>query len=220
MVPGVPNYDGVRLFLPVFPFLALLAGVGVQNGWRWVVRRSRSRPWRPLFLLVAFFLSQAGATVLIHPYELSYYNALVGGLWGADRLGLETTYWHDPVNRAVFGWLNRRCVTNQAVAFYPVSEFAVVLPFGEAKTHVPNFYDFYLNSPDPSKRLRAERIDSGVPCGFLVLNAREAMLRRHEEAWRVWTTRRPVFAIRKQGVRLCAVFEAEPPRRRARRAGE
>jgi hypothetical protein len=30
--------------------------------------------------------------VRLHPFELSYYNALVGGVRGAARLGMETTY--------------------------------------------------------------------------------------------------------------------------------
>jgi len=202
LLPWLPKYDGVRLFLPAFPFLAVLAGVGGARCWAWVAERSRARPRRALLVAVLFFLSQAGAYALIHPCELSYYNALVGGLWGAERLGLETTYWHDCVNPRLFAWLNRRCAMGDAVAFFPVGELVV-----SPRPQAPDLYDqLYL---DTRKRLRAVRLDGGGRWHLLVLNARRGMLTRHPEAWRIFTTRRPVFAIKKQGVTLAAVYARE-----------
>ena len=202
LLPWLPKYDGVRLFLPAFPFIALLAGVGGSRCWDWVAAHSKGRPWRPLFLGTVLFLSQAGAVVWMHPYGLSYYNALVGGLWGAERLGLETTYWHDVVDRRLFRWLNRRCAVGSAVAFYPVGEFVV-----SNRRDVPDLYEaFYLH---PRKRLRAVRLDKGARYQFVVLNARKAMLRRHPEAWRIYTTRRPLYSVRRQGVLLAAVYGRE-----------
>ncbi len=215
MIPGVPRYDGVRLFLPAFPFLAILAGVAGKRCWEWLAERSRKRPWRPLFATAAFFLTQAGAVWLIHPCELSYYNALVGGLWGADKLGMETTYWHDVVNRDLFRWLNRRCPARATVAFYPVGETVVFPPAGD--THLPNYYDtFYLNEPE-RRGLRAERLEHARRPDFVVVNARKAMILWHmkggsraaELAWRCLTERKPVFAIRKQGVLLAGVYARE-----------
>ena len=231
MLPGVPKYDGVRLFLPVFPFVALLAGVGGQRCWAWVARRAGRRHRLPLLLTVVLFM--------IHPYELSYYNALTGGLWGADKLGLETTYWHDPVNRRLFRWLNDprnpHCRRGDAIAFYPVGEYVVQSgpPRGSWACHdcgqsfpapphrgVPpcpacgkteavrsvrnDLYEaYYLVGP---KRLRAVRFERGVYFDLLVLNARKAMLRTNPTAWRIFTRGRPLFEIRKQGVLLCAVY--------------
>ena len=37
----------------------------------------------------------------LHPFGLSYYNLLIGGLPGAERLGLELTYWSDAVDRVL-----------------------------------------------------------------------------------------------------------------------
>ncbi|MDB5352260.1 MAG: family glycosyltransferase, 4-amino-4-deoxy-L-arabinose transferase [Planctomycetota bacterium] len=89
----VPVYDGERLFLVVFPLWAIVIGRGFGAIWddldgrRWLRRA-----------LIAATLAQAAGVVLIHPLGLSYYNALVGGLRGAERLGLELTYWGDAVN--------------------------------------------------------------------------------------------------------------------------
>jgi len=209
MIPGVPKYDGVRLFLPAFPFLAILAGLAGKRCWDWLVQRSRKRPWRPLFVTAAFFVTQAGAVWWIHPCELSYYNALVGGLWGADKLGFETTYWHDVVNRDLFRWLNRRCAIGQTVAFTPVGE-TVVFPPMDGR-HVANYYDtFYLN--DPQRRgLMAVRLEHAPRYDFVVINARKAMLLWHknEAALRYLTQKKPVYAVRKQGVLLAAVYARE-----------
>ena len=211
-VPGVPKYDGVRLFLPAFPFLALLAGVGGQCAWAWMARRWPTKPRRPFFAAALLFATQAGAVALIHPYELSYYNALVGGLWGADKLGLETTYWHDPVNRQVFAWLDRACPANSVIAFYPVGEF-VVRNGPRLRGAPPNdFYEaYYLNRTREgrAKGLRAARTDSRAAYHFLVLNARVAFLRRDAKAWKLWTTAQPAHEVRKQGVRLAAVFRVK-----------
>ena len=51
--------------------------------------------------LVAFVLAQGYGVVALHPFGLSYYNLLVGGLPGAERLGLELTYWGDAVDRVL-----------------------------------------------------------------------------------------------------------------------
>ena len=48
--------------------------------------------------LVALLVGQGYGVVTLHPFGLSYYNLLVGGLPGAERLGLELTYWGDAVD--------------------------------------------------------------------------------------------------------------------------
>jgi len=203
-LPWLPKYDGVRLFDYVFPFLAILAGLGGQRAWRWVASRRGVRSRRPLFLAALLFVTQAGAVALIHPFELSYYNALTFGLWGADRLGMETTYWHECVNREVFDWLNRRAQRGQVIAFYPVGE-QVVRPGPRSALDEPNdFYEIYYL--DRKKLLRATRFEGNARYDFLVLNARKAMLRGNPKAWEVFTTRKPIFEVRKQGVLLVAVY--------------
>jgi len=95
--PGVPVYDGVRLFLVVFPLWAIAVGVGA----RWLVelptlaaRRSRTARLVGLSVLV---VGQGLGTLVYHPCQLSYYNLLAGGLWGASHLGFEVSYWGDAV---------------------------------------------------------------------------------------------------------------------------
>jgi hypothetical protein len=110
----VPVYDGERLFLPVFPIWGLLIG----DGWAWLVQRVGSSA-RVRAALAGVLAAQAIGIVAIHPFELSYYNALVGGLRGAERLGLELTYWGDSVDPKLLAELAGRADPDAKVALAP-----------------------------------------------------------------------------------------------------
>lgn len=89
-LPGTAVYDGVRLFLVVFPLWAVLVGVGAD-----VVRRWAPRPRIAGTFLCLLLIVQVTGALRVGPCYLSYYNTAIGGLAGADRLGLERTYWGD-----------------------------------------------------------------------------------------------------------------------------
>lgn len=95
-LPGVAVYDGERLFLTVFPFWAMLAGIGTAKLWDHAARRDLGR-----LFVAACLIAQTGSLIWIHPCYLSSYNALVNGTKGAERLGLETTYWGDSITRTL-----------------------------------------------------------------------------------------------------------------------
>lgn len=116
--PGTPKYDGVRLFLTVFPFLALLGGAGAVSLMKHLtgifIRGSRTDPERQRYgmRLMAWILGgclifQASFTIPIyHSTLLSYFNRLVGGLPGAAERGLEVTYWGEAINGDVLEIIN------------------------------------------------------------------------------------------------------------------
>ncbi|MBU4270505.1 MAG: glycosyltransferase family 39 protein [Planctomycetes bacterium] len=120
--PGVPVYDGVRLFLMVFPLWAVWVGIGarwlvesssrvgqaqrsptkaVQNDGGTALRLSHPTQWKSpraiLAAIVALVALQGIGLAIYQPCHLSYYNLLAGGLAGAERLGFEATYWGDSV---------------------------------------------------------------------------------------------------------------------------
>jgi 4-amino-4-deoxy-L-arabinose transferase-like glycosyltransferase len=110
---NLPVYDGERLFLPVFPLLAVLAGRGLALAWN-TVRGTWGRA-----LLAGAVVAQGYGLFSIHPFELSYYNALMGGLRGAERMGLELTYWGDAVDDRLLDELARRAAPGALVARVP-----------------------------------------------------------------------------------------------------
>jgi len=62
--------------------------------------------------------SAANALVRIHPYELSYYNELIGGPRAAWARGFELTYWYDAFNGPVIADLNRKLPPGIEVDFF------------------------------------------------------------------------------------------------------
>lgn len=109
-LPGSPKYNGVRLFLPIFPPLMVLAAAGFGYLARVAVRPlagslAEERP-RVMVLMVGALLPLLAATARTHPYGLSYYNVLIGGTRGAVQRGMEATYWGETYVAAL-PWLNQ-----------------------------------------------------------------------------------------------------------------
>lgn len=121
-IPGVPVYDGVRLFLPVYPLWAILVGRGTR-ALRQIVTSSSGSPGRGPVLgtsLVCVFLAlQATGGVWFRPVWLSYYNCLVGGLWGAERLGFELNYWGDALTEEILCDAASRVPEGEPLFFAP-----------------------------------------------------------------------------------------------------
>ena len=100
-------YDNERLFMPSFLFVAALAGIGLDGLGRALRRaleqRALERFTTPAVALGCAVLFAPHLTITAHmyPHLLSYYSEAVGGLRGATRLGLETTYWCETYARAL-----------------------------------------------------------------------------------------------------------------------
>lgn len=107
----VAVYDGERLFLPAFPLWAVFIGLGFQTLWARARRNGR-------VLLLALLLLQSYG-IATTPFGLSYYNALVGGLPGAQRLGLERTFWGDAIDPILLDALAERAQPGETAAVVP-----------------------------------------------------------------------------------------------------
>jgi hypothetical protein len=115
---GAPAHDGVRLFLPTFFFLAAFAGWGTV----WLGSGLGAAAGRRVTLgrwLVAtlVLLPAAWQLIRIHPYELSYYNELIGGPRGARRAGFELSYWFDAFNDRTIDEIDERLPQGATVDF-------------------------------------------------------------------------------------------------------
>ena len=106
MLPITVIHDQERLLLPAFLQLAVLAGGGFVVIYAGLARAISARLSRHdaslgrivqsllgLGLAVLFLLPGFLGITRLHPFELSYYNELVGGTTGARWLGMETTYY-------------------------------------------------------------------------------------------------------------------------------
>ncbi len=110
-MPTTPKYNGTRLILAVFPPLAVLAAVGLGWGIREVGQRlgltAERQRWRVAagVLIMVAVSPLLRATADTYPWNLSYYNAFIGGTPGAVARGMEATYWGETYAGAL-PWLN------------------------------------------------------------------------------------------------------------------
>ena len=112
-LPGVPKYDGERLFFPMFAPAALLTGIGLWQLW-FVLRKKLSQPaTRRTAQVSAAVLGLLAATelyalrpVLFHAM-IDFYNAPVAVTTrNADFFPFEQTYWGNGFTQRVYKDLN------------------------------------------------------------------------------------------------------------------
>ncbi len=147
-----PAHDGVRLFLPAFFFLAAFAGWGTIWLADALARRFRFSSWYSRRVLAGVVLGSAAfSLVRIHPYELSYYNELIGGPRGAWNRGLELTYWYDAFDGSVIADLNRRLPPAAEIDFFNDLTEASVIVFQELQSLGALRGDVRLAATAPSR---------------------------------------------------------------------
>jgi hypothetical protein len=143
--PSTPKYDGVRLFMPLFPCIALLAGGGAEGVLaltRWSARRRgvARQEMTVMACLMVFALAAEGAwgTVRVYPYVLSYFNPIVGGIAGADERGFEVVYWGEPINEEVVEALNRMIPDGEKLKVLALHEmcFLQLQQWGKLKSSI------------------------------------------------------------------------------------
>jgi hypothetical protein len=103
-LPGIPKSGGVRHFIVGFPFLCLLAGAGLHA----ILTRIRSdtvRKWVFALALACVLVGGLPAIVRMHPFQIAYFNSLVGGYQGADARGFDMDYWGSSY-RGLVDWMN------------------------------------------------------------------------------------------------------------------
>ncbi|MFO0729269.1 MAG: hypothetical protein U1E65_36150 [Myxococcota bacterium] len=91
---GTPIYGGEKLFMPFFPFLCLLAGLGADVIYTAVVEAFDGHR-RGLALGFVAMLGASGVLLMTRfwGYPLSEFNGFANGLRGATALGFERQYY-------------------------------------------------------------------------------------------------------------------------------
>ena len=196
-MPGTPKYDGARLLMTAFPFLAILAGLGAEWLWTRISSQSEQKIRLDRVLGVACVAWLLIPMTVFHPFQLGYYNELVGGPWGAHALGFETTYWGDTLTDETLQWLNENAPPNARVARLAVGDF------------VWKFHRI-------TGALRRDLLDAEFSDGnwdFLLVVPRQGMLSSEESAWLearqpVWRKTLPPFGK----LPLCEIYRRAAPR--------
>ena len=191
-LPMTPGHDVERLLLPSMLSLAVLAGLGVAAIIRWGGDRPRSRIAAGLLGLIAVGEGVTGIAQL-YPYSLSYYNAALGGLKGAERNGFELTYYWDTLGPEFLDWVADR---DRASAEPPELRFPsnlVTLPYLRYWGLLP-------------ARLRIVPFDQAENPPYVV--QRRKGLHMATEWW-LEKNAKPIFTVHRQGVDLLRVYSPE-----------
>ncbi|MFM7162584.1 MAG: hypothetical protein ACKO3P_19675, partial [Planctomycetaceae bacterium] len=121
-LPGVPVYDGERLFSVVYPPWAVLIGKGAQVAYDWCLARrpELARPRWQIACLLLLASTQCVGLFRTAPCWLQYYNLACGGLPGAVLLGLSPGYWGDGLTRQLLQDVARVVPPGSTVQLAPV----------------------------------------------------------------------------------------------------
>jgi hypothetical protein len=193
-IPGVPVYDGVRLFLMVFPVWAALAGQG--TGWAFDILRDRWESRLACGIVTVFLGAQAFGVFYYHPFQLSYYNLLTAGLRGAERMGFEVTYWGDSITTDLLDRWSASAPDNSCALLVPT------LYRGQA--------DLYQSSGMLKKRQRLVG-SSWRNCPYVVVYNRRAYLDSVRNLVEN-STQRPLHENVVDGVWVSRVYARAPAR--------
>jgi hypothetical protein len=187
-LPSSPGHDGVRLFLPQFPFVALLAGLGLERTLAFVRRRvpDPRRATAAAAAAIALLLVPPAVTLArTHPFELAYYNELVGGARGAHARGFESTYWFDAATPAFLRRVER------------------VLPHGAVVWVNPAPWHF--RELQEAGLLRRDLVFTDrLPSPWLLLMTRQGQFGPFQ--WRLHRSVLPVVEESYEGVTLMALY--------------
>ena len=137
-LPRTPKHDGIRLFSLVWPYLVLLSIRGVGGISHFINRLIVNRVTPPgsmaairleggviTALLSIALLMNVLALVNYHPYQLSYYNAAIGGPAGAAKKGFTISYWYDALDQTFLNKLNAMH-KNDSVVIYSFPNSAIL----------------------------------------------------------------------------------------------
>jgi len=183
-LPGVYRYDWIRLFLPAYPFMCLLAGRGI-----WVAvgfLRGRMRLLGMTAVIILWVFTVYTSVIRIHPWESAYYNEFVGGTSGASRLGFESEFWGNSY-MGLLPWMNfnknkRMCTTPVAQSLY---------------------YYKAMGQLNPQVVFDVGRGD----CEYMIILMRQGFITSDPFIMRVMKQEKPVYTVSLDGVSLVGVYD-------------
>jgi len=206
MLPNAPVHDGVRQFFSLLPFLAYVGAIGLYYVTK-IVTEMRIGPPAKGAVCAACLLCLIGSPVyqLVknHPYGLSYYNELAGGLKGAYNSGMELTYWFDAIDKEFLELLHKTVPDGATLSVWPpnIEYFAFLQKHGKIKDSIEFIrpeIDLVMADTKIGMRFRPEQPD------YLVLLSRIGGF----NAWYriVFSSCTPLGAVRLDDVPLASLY--------------
>ena len=197
--PGTLVIDGTRYFMPVFPLLGLLGGLGFQRFIEFLPRKFPYWKHYQTALLITLCIAPSIYWILqLHPAELSYFNLLIGGPKGAQASGMETTYWGEVITPETIQWMNTHLPQNANVKILPVYP-------GNAPISRLSFYPDVLVYYRAHGILRPDiQFFSEPPYDYYVLVSRQGLF--DDMGWQLYRNGKPVYSLNRAGIQLMGIY--------------
>ena len=120
--PSTPIFGGIKHWFPALPFLCIMGGLAVHAALS-ALRNRWERGVATALLLGAIGVSGAVATWQCHPFGISYYNELIGGITGgADRMAMRQFWGY--ASRQSLDFLNEHVPQNGSVHWHETTGYA------------------------------------------------------------------------------------------------
>ncbi len=104
---AMPQHDADRQFLPAYAFLAILAGLAMGDISVLVAKWLKMSQWITPVVLALLLAEPSLESWQYREAGLSYFSQLVGGISGANKAGLEISYWLEAIpDRVLKDWLH------------------------------------------------------------------------------------------------------------------
>lgn len=183
-LPVIARYDWIRLFLPAYPFICLLAGKGIAVTISWL--RPGIRVLGVIVVVALWIMTVYSSVIRIHPWESAYYNEFVGGIAGASRLGFESEYWGNAYI-GVLSWMNMHKQTMMCV-WPDLQPFSYYQAMGQLQAGV--VFDA-----------------TGDACKYIVVLMRQGYFPQDAYVRKIVATQKPVYTVSVDGVTLVGVYD-------------
>jgi 4-amino-4-deoxy-L-arabinose transferase-like glycosyltransferase len=208
LVPGLGQiFDNERLLMPVFPFLAALAGLGFVEVL--LIIRKLLTNWGILLaekklvsiLVATTFVPHILLAYDLYPHLLSYYSEGVGGAYGAKALKLETTYWCESYSKTL-QYLNHN-TPHQAIIWAECQDVLIYYQLhGKLRSDLQ-----IANGPHATTVFSEVQLNQATyrEADYAVIQYRQSGFYRDLNEWIY--ARRPIFEYKYRRLRLAEVYQ-------------
>lgn len=183
VLPNMGVLDGIRHFLEVVYPLSAMATVGFVT---FLNSLNRFRI-KKLNLIISGILIIYLCVInfIYHPYQIAYFNSLVGGIKGAWGK-FDIDYWGTSQKQAAI-WLNENAPKDSVVYVFMV----------------PDIVAKYLR-PDLRARLNTTDFDHAR---YVVVLNRQSFFYRYFYSWEYFLRRKTIYVVTNQGVPLTWIYD-------------
>ena len=186
-LPSTPVFGGVKHWFAALPFMAMSAGYFLARVA--AVAGERREGWALLGLVAVYAPTPIYASIWSHPFGISYYNEVIGGVTGAADERTMRQFW-GYASRQSLPWVNEHAVRGARVGWHDTTWGA---------------YDMYKQEGWLRKDVGATWDYANAD--YLLFDVQKALVFAQEDAWSRYGTQAPSATMGLHGVPLITVYE-------------